>query len=268
MSRRKYSAGNRLEQGRLNRPSAVSEEIKDWITDHGMVPGDRLPQEADLIKNFGVSKGTMREALKMLETQGLIQTRTGPGGGAFITEMPAARARALLANFFFFKDLSISDIYQMRQALEPELAAGLAIHLGEEEIISLEKTMVIYGHPPETVEEEQRQRIAELEFHQRLAEFSRNPLLSFECGFLVSLLKDLAICRRIYQRPNPHLRERGLSYQAQLIEALRAHDSEAARSIMKAHMIAAGRIMEEQEAIMNKGFLSLIGERPTNGKTR
>ena len=261
MSKNKNNNGKRLEAGRLNRPSVVSEAIKEWISDHGMVPGDRLPQEADLIRTFRVSKGTMREALKVLETQGLIQTRTGPGGGAFVTEMPAARARALLANFFFFKELSIRDIYEMRQALEPELAAEVATHLGEAEIATLEKTMVVYDHPPKTIEEEQRQRIAELEFHERLAEFCRNPLLSFECGFLVSLLKDLAICRRIYQRPNPDLRKRGLSYQARLIEALRARDSEAARSVMKAHMIAAGRIMEEQEAIVNKGFLSLVGEK-------
>ena len=110
MSKRKNNNGNHSEQGRLNRPSVVSESIKEWISEHGMVPGDRLPQEADLIKTFSVSKGTMREALKVLETQGLIQTRTGPGGGAFITEMPATRARALLANFFFFKDLSIRDL--------------------------------------------------------------------------------------------------------------------------------------------------------------
>lgn len=247
-------------QARLNRPNAVSEAIKDWIADHGMVPGDRLPQEPELIRTFSVSKGTMREALKVLETQGLIQTRTGPGGGAFITEMPANRARALLANYFFFKDLTISDIYELRQALEPELAAELATRLGEEEIGILENTMVVYDHPPATVQEEQRQRIAELEFHERLAEFSHNPLLAFECGFLVSLLKDLAVCRRIYERPNPELRERGLSYQGQLIEALRAGDAEAARSIMKAHMIAAKRLMEQQEAIVNRGFLSLVDE--------
>ncbi|MEO1161031.1 MAG: FCD domain-containing protein [Pseudomonadota bacterium] len=242
---------------RLNRPGEVSESIKDWIAEQGKVPGDRLPQEPDLIETFAVSKGTIREALKVLETQGLVQTRTGPGGGAFITEMPGGRARALLANHFFFKDLSISDIYELRMSLEPELAVELASRLGEPEIAVLRETMVVYDHPPATIEEEQRQRIAELEFHERLAEFSANPLLGFVCSFLVSLLKDLAVCRKIYSRPNPELRERGLSYQAQLIEAFEAKDANAARSIMKAHMAAAKRLMEAQEAIVTKGFLSL-----------
>ncbi len=253
---------NHRSNQKSNRPSTVSETIKNWITNKGMTPGDRLPQEPDLIKTFGVSKGTIREALKVLETQGLIQTKTGPGGGAFITELPANRARALLANYFFFKDLTIADIYELRLALEPELAAELATRLSSEQINTLEQTMVVYDHPPATIEEEQRQRIAELEFHERLADFSSNPLLGFVCGFLVSLLKDLAVCRRIYKRSNPKLRERGLSYQGQLIETFNARDVEGARSVMKAHMTSAKRLMLAQEAIVDRGFLSLVGNDP------
>jgi len=242
---------------RVSRPGEVSEAIKLWIAGQGKMPGDRLPQEPDLIRIFGVSKGTIREALKVLETQGLVKTRTGPGGGAFITEMLETRARALLANYFFFKELGIGDIYELRISLEPELASELALRLGEAEIAVLEGTMVAYEHPPATIEEEQTQRIAELEFHQRLAEFSSNPLLGFVCGFLIFLLKDLAVCRTIYRLPNPELRERGLSYQAQLIDAFRTRDAEAAHSIMKAHMISAKRLMEAQEAIVTKAFVSL-----------
>lgn len=250
----------KLLTARSNRPSEVSEILKTWIADKGMSPGDRLPQEADLIDDFEVSKGTMREALKVLETQGLIQTRTGPGGGAFITEMPATRARALLANHFFYQHLTISDIYELRLALEPELAAQVAMHITAGQIEMLKKTMVEYDHPPETVEEESRQRVAELVFHEQLADYSNNPLMRFTCGFLVSLLKDLAVCRKIYRRSNPELRERGLSYQGLLIKAFSANDMEGARSIMRAHMIAAKRLMLEQEAIVNRGFLSIAGD--------
>jgi len=257
----KSGADSKSRRAIPNRPSVVSEAIKIMMTDKGMMPGDRLPQEPDLIRAFSASKGTIREALKMLETQGLIQTRTGPGGGAFITDIPTDHANALMSNYFFFKNLSIGDIYEIRQVLEPELAAELTKHLGEKEFAVLESTMVAYDHPPATIKEEQRQRIAELEFHERLAEFSANPLLAFMCGFLVSLLKDLAVCRRIYRNPNPELRERGYSYQGQLIEAMRAGDPEAARSIMKAHMVAARRLMAKQEAIVNRGFLSLNGKK-------
>ncbi len=71
------------------------------------------------------------------------------------------------------------------------------------------------------------------------------------------LLKDLTVCKRIYEQPNPELRERGLSYQEQLIEALRARDADEARAIMQAHMRAAQRIMLAQEAQIARAFLSI-----------
>lgn len=238
-----------------SRPQHVAETIKEWIIQRGLLPGDRLPQEHQLIEQLQVSKGTAREALKVMETEGLIRTRTGPGGGAFITEVSEDKASALLANHFFFKDISIANIYEMRIALEPQLVHDLAQEITPAQIDELRGVLREYTEPPNSIEDEQRQRNAELEFHEFLARFSRNPLLSFYCMFLVRLLKDLTVCRRIYSRSNPELRERGVSYQEQLIEAFRARDPEAARATMEAHMRAAQRIMLEQEAEVRKGFL-------------
>ena len=239
-----------------NRPQVVAETIKDWIIARGLAPGDRLPQEAQLIAELGVSKGTVREALKVLETQGLIRTRTGPGGGAFITEVSDDHAAALLANHFFFKDITIADIYEMRIALEPQLVRDLAGIISPDQIDALRSCMSAYRKPPATIEEEHRQRVAELEFHEALAGFSVNPILGFTCGFLVRLLKDLTVCRKIYDQPNPELRERGIGYQEQLIEALQARDADDAYAVMQAHMRAAQRIMLAQEAEVTKRFLT------------
>ena len=203
-----------------------------------------------------MAKGTIREALRVLEAQGLIRTRTGPGGGAFVNEVTDARAKALLGNYFYFTDLGIADIYELRRALEPVLAAQLAETITEEEISQLESVMAVYEAPPETIEESERQRIAELVFHELLASFSPNPLLRFQCGFLVSLLKELTICRRIYRRRIPGFRAKGRDYQSRLIQALRAGDAGAARSIMRAHMLTAQKIMEEQESVVLRHFLS------------
>ena len=238
-----------------NRPLAVAETIKEWIIAHGLVPGDRLPQEHQLIERLGVSKGTAREALKVMETQGLIRTRTGPGGGAFITEVSADHATALLANHFFFKDVSIADIYELRIALEPQLVQELALRITEAQIAELRSVMSAYTEPPTSIEEERRQRAAELEFHEVLSRFAKNAVLGFFCGFLARLLKDLAVCKRIYDRPNPELRERGVSYQEQLIRAFEARDAEAARAVMERHMRTAQRMMLEHEAEIAKGFL-------------
>jgi GntR family transcriptional repressor for pyruvate dehydrogenase complex len=237
------------------RTDEISDRVKDWIVDRKMKPGERLPQEPDLIKLFESSKGTVREALKSLETQGLVKTRTGPGGGAFVAEVGDNKAMALLANHFFFKQPTINDIYTIRKLLEPEMTASLVGELSEADFKRLEETMQIYYHPAKNSGEEYQQRLAELDFHNVLAELCTNPLLGFICGFLQNLLKELTICRHIYDTPNPILREHALHYQVRLMQALRSENEEEARQVMFEHMCAAQEYMEMSEAEMKKDFL-------------
>jgi DNA-binding GntR family transcriptional regulator len=117
--------------------------------------------------------------------------------------------------------------------------------------------MKVYDHPPATIEEERQQRVAELEFHELLVGFCPNPLMTFVCRFLISLLKNLTICRRIYDIPNPELRESGRSYQLRLMAALRKGNATAAGRIMDQHMRYAGRLMEVQEAFVARQFLKV-----------
>ncbi len=70
------------------RPEEIADRIKDVIRSDALRPGDRLPQEKELIDQFKAAKGTVREAMKALETQGLIFTRSGPGGGLLWPNLP------------------------------------------------------------------------------------------------------------------------------------------------------------------------------------
>src|SRR6056297_2628765 len=139
---------------KLSRPVQVAEAIKHWVVEQGLQAGDRLPGEAELIERFGMAKGTIREAMRILEAQGLIKTRTGPGGGSFVHEVSRQRAKALLGNYFYFKDLTIGNLYQLRLTLEPELAATLAGQLPEEVLQLLEANIAEYSTPASDLEEE------------------------------------------------------------------------------------------------------------------
>jgi DNA-binding GntR family transcriptional regulator len=77
------------------------------------------------------------------------------------------------------------------------------------------------------------------------------------CRFLQSLLRELTVCKRIYEEPIPDLRESGLSYQVRLLRALRRGDAGAAREIMFEHMCTAQRYMEEREAVLQSKFLQM-----------
>lgn len=230
-------------KARRKRADKIVDSLKTMITHHGLEPGDRLPQERDLMEQFGAGKTTVREALKSLEVQGLVKVRTGPGGGAFIERMSEGRATSLLSNFLFAKEISIAQIYAMRKVLEPLVAASAAEHIDESGLQRLSDMIKVYDHEPADDGERWTQRMAELDFHGIVAEYSDNPILAFTCRFLQRLLKDLPIAKDIYARPEVVQRQSGIQHQRDLIDAMRRRDKVAAHAILTSHMAEAEQYM-------------------------
>ena len=241
---------------RRSRPVRVADAIKDWVVEKGLQPGDRLPGEAELIERFSMSKGTIREAMRLLQAQGLIVTKTGPGGGSFVGEVGRDRATALLSNYFYFRNLSIGDIYQVRILLEPEAAASVAGKLDADQIATLRQIMTAYAAPATDAEEERAQHVASLRFHRQLADYAQNALLSFMIGFMAQMLSDLTVYRRLYAAPNHTLWQEGRNHQLGLLAALEKGDAVGARRIMRDHMKMARQLMEDQEAVVMKRFMA------------
>ena len=232
------------------RPEEIADRIKDVIRCDALRPGDRLPQEKELIDQFKAAKGTVREAMKALETQGLIFTRSGPGGGAFVAQPSAQHTMDMLGSYFFFDQPSLAEVYAIRKLLEPEVAAILSGRLTEGDIVRLEDTMRIYDRPPVDLDDQYHQRIAELDFHSLLAKLCPNRLLGFICGLSHNLLRSLPIARAIYADPTPASREEGLVFQHRLLAALVENRSEDARHIAFEHMVHAENYMLSKAKIV------------------
>ncbi len=116
--------------------------------------------------------------------------------------MSEARAISLLSHYLFFQDISIRDIYQIRLALEPELAASLAGRVSPEDMARLRASLESYADTARDEEEERQQHLDSLNFHLMLAELSGgNPLLCFIIRFTTQVLSDLTIYRRLYEPP-------------------------------------------------------------------
>src|SRR5690606_29824216 len=154
---------------RRKRSDIAADQIRELIITNGLVPGDRLPNEWIAPDTWNVSRGTLREALKVLESQGLTHSKTGPGGGVFVSSVEAEHAIRLLDNLFLHRPPSIADIYSIRKELEPLMAASVAGKLTPEAFARLQAKIRLYEDEPATAEEEYRQRMAELDFHDELA---------------------------------------------------------------------------------------------------
>jgi DNA-binding FadR family transcriptional regulator len=234
----------------LKRGDLVVEQIKRWITERNLRPGARLPKEVDLLEQFGVSRGTMREALKALEVQGLITLCTGPGGGATIQEVSLGRTFQFLQNYLFFQDVDIADIYAVRRLLEPSLASEAVPHLGEEHLEALERNIdccaPIPGLLPPVC-----QREGDLHFHDILADACPNPLLRFHCKLINSLLRTLVVST---YPTTPEAHERlgtaAVDYHRRIVAAIRRQDAPLVLRLMLAHLVDTERHLRGVQAAL------------------
>lgn len=224
----------------------IVEDVKRWIVAERKQPGDRLPNEKELVDLFQCSKSTVREALKSLEVHGLIKIRTGPGGGAFLQQVEHDHASEPLRNFLHFHHLDGHHIYQLRKILEPELAASVVGKLTPDQFERLDASIRLCATVGTTEEEVRAQRVAELEFHSILTESCPNPVLSFICRFMNDLLKDLMIYKKALD--SRHFGEANIDYHSQLLDAFRTGDPESVRAIMAEHMSDAEHHMDEMES--------------------
>src|SRR3954468_8843649 len=105
--------------------TALADSITAPILKTGLQPGARLPSEREMREQFGVGRGTLREALRVLEAEGLITVRSGPHGGPVVARPDANRLARLLILLLISWGTTLRAVYDVRIVLEP-LAAGRA----------------------------------------------------------------------------------------------------------------------------------------------
>lgn len=243
----------RLQRRKLS--DAIAEEIKRWIVTRQMVPGDRLPREKDLIEIFGSSRGTVREALKALEFQGVIEVQPGAGGGARVTAVSYDRASQFLRSYFYGQELSWSQIYNLRQMVEPELAAQIVESINQDVLDRLETTLETCRAGLRGEADWQAHRVAELEFHSILTSVCPDPLLSFVCGFVNDLLRDVTLYKHVFDTSNDAFSCHNVEAHAALLEAFRARDRAEAHRLMAWHIAEARRFASYREQQVEGHFL-------------
>lgn len=245
--------------GRLRpqkRADLIVDEIKRWIVAERKQPGDRLPTEKALIELFGCSKGTIREALKSLEVQGLVSVKTGPQGGASLVSVSYEHAAQPLRNYLHFQNITGRQLYALRKVLQPELAASVVGRLAGEDFAELERSVAICASPARDNAERQAQRLAELDFHVTLAKRCPDPLLALMCRFLDDLLRDLVIYRKVRLPEQRAFSRSNLDYHRALVDAYRKEDVAAVRKLMIEHMEEAEHYNIELDALLADSMLA------------
>lgn len=107
---------------RTKLPARVARQLVAYIVENRIPPGNALPPERQMVAQLGVSRGTLREALKMLEVHGLIELKPGPSGGPIVNAMTGAQLGLASTLHFHMAGATFREIWEARLAMEPMMA--------------------------------------------------------------------------------------------------------------------------------------------------
>jgi GntR family transcriptional repressor for pyruvate dehydrogenase complex len=167
----------------------IAFEIRRYVAERELRPGDRIGTEVELAAEFGVSRPTLREALRLLAGSHLIRASRGPGGGIFVASTPnEGMSRNLsesIATMLATESVSLHELLDARLVLEVPLAGLAAENAGEQTIDTLETAIAdAEGSFPAG----EAFQLADARFHRTIAESAGNELLTAFAGWTLDVL--------------------------------------------------------------------------------
>ncbi len=168
----------------------IIEHIRGEISSGKLRPGDRLPPETDLAQHFGVSRPTVREALKVLESQNVLRSSTGPTGGTFVEAIDGAGVAEYLKDSISLlldvDELTLEELWAARELIDVPAAELAATRRTEQDLFVIEKTVEMDEL------KEGDAIVSDISFHKAVAEASKNRMLSLFASSLHMTIRKLA----------------------------------------------------------------------------
>jgi GntR family transcriptional repressor for pyruvate dehydrogenase complex len=208
----------------------IAERIKAAIFDKKLIPGDRLPPEKELARVFGTSRTTAREAIRLLETSGMLMVKPGQDGGVFVIQPDIGPVQKIILDLIKTKQLTIAHFTDARMILEPNIAEAIMDNITKEEIELLEQNVT--EAEKELEKEKPRNVSLNIEFHKILIQSARNPLLSMVLGLIFDILKT-------YLRSLKADKEIGtevVNHHREILETIKRGDPGRLRELMVEHI--------------------------------
>jgi GntR family transcriptional repressor for pyruvate dehydrogenase complex len=205
----------------------VFHQIHQLIKEGRLRARDQLPSERELAETFKVSRTSVREALRALETQGLIVSRTGAGN--FVADLPVESLIGPLARLLIDEKKALADVFEMRKLIEPQIAALAAERASRNDLAQLKR---IVAKQAEAVSRGETGVEADAELHLSISRATRNQALQK----LVSGLMELLSRSREDSLQTDKRRVSSIGAHRRIIAAIEKHDRSKARSEMLHHI--------------------------------
>ncbi len=204
----------------------TTERIIEYITEHKMEPGQQLPTEAEFTKVLKVSRGTLRDAFKVLIARNILEARQG--SGTFIAQNLGIPDDPLGLTFIYDDKLLAVDMLDVRMMLEPSIAALAAINATPEQRVKLKE---LTDSLKNCIENEESYADEDGQFHTLIAEASGNRVISNLTHILfTSIYKNIALTMNVQSKSNT------IHYHEKILRAILDGDARLAQMYMYMHL--------------------------------
>lgn len=223
----------------LKSSDLLAERLKESILSDEYPLGAALPTERELVETTGLSRGSVREALRILEAQGLVETRSGRYGGSTVAQPSDALLASHIALYAKGRSVSLRSLVGVRLALEPMVAQLAAQNRTDEDLealraISARLEAAVANDVPSFLQEN-------VKWHDALALASDNELL---CTLSRSVSGLMFQASAIENFASSEIRQRVVRAHERILEAIEAGDAEAARRRVERDVQAYATFLE------------------------
>ena len=224
----------------------IVNEFHELINTGVLVSGQRLPSERDLANQFNVSRSSVREAIRSMELQGLVNIK--PGSGTFVSDQNASISD-LVSSAIKAKSKQITDIFEIRRLLEPAIAGLAATRASKSDIEDMRNILL---RQQIQVENGETGVESDTEFHFALAQSTHNMALVN----MVSAISDILSTSRDISLQAPGRPQRSVHSHSQIVNMIESHNSEKAIEAMNHHLA----VVEPVPEIANSSFEAKVPE--------
>jgi len=237
------SAGPPKRDRLREKPQLVADELRHLIVSGQLTEGESLGREPELIERFGVSRPSLREALRILEAEGLITVVRGVHGGVVAHEPDERMTARTAALVLQARNVPLADVYDARTSLEPVAVRAIASARSRKgavaelrELIEAQDAVIA---DPEAFGE------ANARFHERLVALGGNQTLTIVAEMLHEIVARAVTAASRTESTEKALaaRRRGIRSQARLVDLLEAGDETGAEEHWHQHMAVVGKVL-------------------------
>jgi len=221
----------------------AADAVQEAIINGQFKPGDSLPSEVDLIAKFGISRPTLREAVRILESRGLVKVYRGKKGGAEILHPTEAVAAAHAATFLQVNHATLQELQHARACIEPELIRSLEGRLKPTDLENLRSCL---RNAEASIDQPEEYAANITQFHATLFNLMNNKVLSLMASMLHIIYEPMAAA--FIGEYSTEDRRAGLQFelarQQRLLSLLESAEYDKAADFCRSNLARIGKILD------------------------